>query len=130
MKKVNYKKENNLLETLLALPKKNLESRIKEFENEINKRQSLSNDALSRLGTHQLQIKDKLWQLRYSSMANEGFIVNRDFIRQFNNLEEQKIKEMIGCLNDVMQLNEKLQQAREEFELEIQKIKLLESDMN
>jgi len=131
MKEVNNKnklKEDDILKTFLELPKKNLETRIKHFEDEIKTRQTLSNKALSGLGTHQLQIKDKLWRLRYVSMLNEGFIVNRDFIKQLINLEEQKFKETINCFNDILRLKEKLQEAREELELDRQKLKLIESD--
>jgi len=131
MKEVNNKnklKEDDILETFLKLPKKNLETRIKQLEKEIKTRQALSNEALSKLGTHQLQIKDKLWRLRYTSMLNEGFIVNRDFIKQLANLEEQRIKEMINCFKDMLSLREKLQETREELELDRQKLKLIESD--
>jgi len=131
MKEVNNKnklKEDDILETFLKLPKKNLEARIKQLEDEIKTRQALSNEALSGLGTHQLQIKDKLWRLRYTSMLNEGFIVNRDFIKQLINLEEQRFKEMINCFNDILHLKEKLQEAREELELDRQKLKLIELD--
>lgn len=131
MKEVNNKnklREDDILKTFLRLPKKNLETRIKHLDHDIKTRQVLSNEALSRLGTHQLQIKEKLWQLRYASMLNEGFIVNRDFIKQLVNLEEQRIKEMIGCFKDILHLREKLQEAQEELEIDRQKLKLIESD--
>ena len=107
----------------MRIPAKNLEVRIELIEGEIRERKKLSNDGLVQLGTQQLQIDEKIKQLRYTTNWGDTFSRNLKF--QFINLEIQKMNEMIGCFKDVSWLKQRLQEAKEELEMEKQKSKLL-----
>ena len=116
--------EDDLVNALLRIPAKNLEVRIELIEGEIRERKKLSNDGLVQLGTEQLQIDEKIKQVRYTTNWGDTFSRNLKF--QFINLEIQKMKEMIGCFKDVSWLKQRLQEAKEELEMEKHKSKLLE----
>ena len=130
MKEVEYNGDNedNQLKSLLSSSKKSLERKIRELTRELENRQKISNNILTTLQTAKLQLEDKLWRLRYSSMFNEAFIVNRDFMRQIQRIEEQISAESISNFQDTLKLKIKLQEITEELDLEYQKLKLLEFD--
>ena len=115
--------DDELVSALLRIPAKNLEERIRLIEGEIGERKKLSNDGLVQLGTEQLQIDEKIKQVRYTTNWGDTFSKNLKF--QFINLEIQKMKEMIGCFKDVSWLKQRLQEAKEELGMEKQKSKLL-----
>ena len=127
---VDYKGEkrdeddDEIVSTLLKIPAKNLEERIELIESEIRERKKLGNDGLAQLGTQQLHLDEKMRQLRYSTERGDTFSKNLKF--QFINLESQKMKEMIGCFKDVSWLKQRLQEAKEDLEMEKHKSKLLE----
>ena len=116
-------KDDELVSALLKIPAKNLDERIMLIESEIRERKNLSNEGLAQLGTQQLHLDEKMSQLRYSTDWGDTFSKNLKF--QFINLEIQKMKEMIGCFKDVSWLKQRLQEAREDLEMEKQKSKLL-----
>lgn len=117
--------EDAVIDDLLRLPASNLESRVKQFESEIRKRQALSDSALSELGTLQLRAENRAWQFRYASPFDNSFSAMLDFRRQILNLESAKINEMTACFRDISGLKEKLQEAREELESARQKLRLV-----
>ena len=126
---VDYKakkrdEEDEIVSALLKIPAKNLEKRIDLIENEIGERKRLSNEGLVQLGTQQLRLDEKIRQIRYTADWGDTFSKNLKF--QFINLEIQKMKEMIGCFKDVSWLKQRLQEAKEDLEMEKQKSKLLE----
>lgn len=126
----NYKlntasEEDAVIDDLLRLPAKNLESRVKQFESEIQERQRLNDEALSSLGTLQLQSENNAWQLRYASPFEKSFSALLDFKKQILNLESSKINEITACFRDISGLKEKLQETREELESARQKLKLV-----
>ena len=115
--------DEELVSELLRLPAKNLEGRIELIESEIIDRKALRNEGLAQLGTQQLHLDEKIRQIRYTSNWGDTFSNNLKF--QFINLEIQKMKEMIGCFKDVSWLKQRLQEAKEDLEMERQKSKLL-----
>ena len=115
--------DDELVSALLKLPAKNLEERIRLVESEIRERKKLSNEGLAKLGTQQLHLDEKIRQVRYT--ANWGDTFSRNLKFQFINLEIQKMNEMIGCFKDVSWLKQRLQEAKEDLEMEKQKSKLL-----
>ena len=115
--------DDELVSTLLKIPAKNLEERIRLIESEIRERKKLSSEGLAQLGTQQLRLDEKIRQLRYSTDWGDTF--SRNLKLQFINLEIQKMKEMIGCFKDVSWLRQRSQEAKEELEMEKQKSKLL-----
>jgi hypothetical protein len=117
--------KSDILDILIGLPQKNLESRIKQLEQEIYARKELSDEALLKFGNHQLRLEEIIRQLRYVSPFNQAFSVKKDFQLQLQILENHKINEIIGCFKDVSLLQERLQNAREELELEKQRQELI-----
>ena len=119
--------DDEAIQELLGLPVKNLESKIQELEKEISERQGLNEQALSTVAARRIVLEDHLHRLRYVSMFSETFIVNREFMRQLLQLEENAIREMTGCFADISELRQKLQAAREQLEQEKQRLGLMES---
>ena len=119
--------EDELIQSLLRQPRENLESRIRELEAEIKERQNLNELALSSIGAQKGRLEDHLHRLRYVSVFSDTFIVNREFMRQLLQLEENAIREMTDCFWDVSQLRQKRQLAQEELALERQRLGLMES---
>jgi len=120
--------EDDVVDTLLKLPAKNLESRLRQLESDVRQRHDLRNHALSTLGTHKLQLKDQSFRLRYASLSNTGFQTSQDCLREIIRLDQSIISEMISCFQDVLRLKENIQEAQEELELEKQKLLLIESE--
>lgn len=108
------------IDTLIGIPAKNLENKINELEAEINMRRNVLNEALTGLGTRGLQLEEKIWQMRYS-----GININVLLEKELSRTEIRETDELISYFRDVSRLKEKLQDAREEFELEKEKRKLV-----
>jgi hypothetical protein len=115
--------EDDIVDTLIRIPVRSLEERVKLLENEIRTRKILSDDAICRLGTQQLYLETGMRQFQYSTALGSSFNKNLKF--QFINLEIQKIKEKIDCFRDISKLEEKLLYAKEELEIERQKFNLI-----
>lgn len=130
MEKRKSKKEgevDEIVDTLLRLPVKNLEDRIKQIETEVAMRRVLLNGALSSLGTHQLRLKEKLRQVHYRSAINGSALARKTTLEQeMARTEFRKIDEWLAYFKDVIKLNDDLQQAREELTLEREKRRLVE----
>lgn len=127
-KRVNENNDEHIIEYLIKAPRNSLEEKIKQIEEDILTRQDIRDNALTKLFTHILRIKDRLKRLDYVSISNEAFIVNRDFIGKIIHLEETAINEIIGSFKDALYLRDKLHQAKEELGLENLKLSLLDSD--
>jgi hypothetical protein len=119
--------EESLIGALLHQPARNLECRIRELEQDISERRHLNEQALSVVAARKQVLEDRLHRLRYVSMFSETFIVNREFLRQMLQLEENAIREMSGCFSDISRLKQRLQMAKEELALERRKLRLVES---
>ena len=114
------KEIDEIIDTLIELPEKNLENKINELEKEISMRRNILNEALSNLGTQKLQLEGKIWQMRYS-----GININVLLEKELSRTEIRETDELISYFRDVSRLKEKLQDAREELELEKQKRRLV-----
>lgn len=128
MTKYNQLNEQDLLDALLRLPVRNLESRIRLLEDQSTTRQQLSNEALSALATRQEQLQDQLHQLRYIQVFQPAFSARQNFQNQIMKLEEQKFTEIITCFRDLSLLAEKRLEAESELELDTQKLGLVSLD--
>jgi len=115
--------EDDIVETLIRIPVRSLEERVKLLENEIRTRKALSGEAIAKIGTQQLHLEAGMRQFQYSTAFGSSFNKNLKF--QFINLEIQKIKEKIDCFRDISNLEEKLLSIKEDLEMEKQKIKLI-----
>jgi len=115
------KEIDEIIDTLIEIPAKNLENKINELEKEINMRRNILNEALSNLGTKKLQLEGKIWQMRYSGI-NINVLLEKELART----EIRETDEWISYFRDVSRLKEKLQDAKEEFELEKKKRKLVQ----
>ena len=129
MEKRKLKKEDEvdeIVDTLLDLPVKNLEQRIKDVETEIAMRRVLLNGALSSLGTHQLRLEERIRQMQYRSTMNGSAQARKTTLEQeMARTEFMKIDERISFFKDMSKSREKLQAAREELVLEREKRRLV-----
>ena len=123
-------KEDELVDTLLRLSSKSLESRIKQLEQEIHARKKLRDEFLELMGTQQLRLEDKIWQLRYASPNTHSWERLKDHEIELRRLEQMKISEQIASAADVSRIQENLQRAEEEFEEESIKLKLVSETEN
>lgn len=111
---------DEVIDTIIELPAKNLEQRIKEIEAEIFMRRNILNEALTNLGTQKLQLEGKIWRMRYS-----GININVLLEKELAGTKIRKTDELISYFRDVSGIKEKLQDAIEELELEKEKRKLV-----
>lgn len=118
MKEYN-KRGDNFLNEIIRIPKRNLESKIELFETEIQKRQQLSDSELSELLTLKLQIRKREKRQSYQVSAI------KDTSGQIWQLEVQILSEMKSCLCDILEIKEKLLEAKEELEMNSLKIDIL-----
>lgn len=130
MKKRNTEKEDEvdeIVDTLLGLPVKNLEERIKQLETEVQMRAIIRNGALSSFGTHQLRLKEKLRQVHYRSAINGSALARKTTLEQeMAQTEFRKIDEWLAYFKDIIKLQDDLQHTREELALEREKRRLVE----
>ena len=130
MEKRKLEKEDEvdeIVDTLLDLPVKNLEQRIKDVETEIAMRAIIRDAALSSMGTHQLRLEENLRQMQYLSAMNGSVLARKTTLEQeMARTEFMKIDELISYFKDMSKLREKFQAAREELALEREKRRLVE----
>lgn len=129
MEKRKLKKEDEvdeIVETLLDLPVKNLEQRIKDVETEVAMRAIIRNGVLSSMGTHQLRLEENLRQMQYRSAINGSALARKTTLEQeMARTEFRKLDEWLSYFRDMSTLREKLQAAREELVLEREKRRLV-----
>jgi len=119
-------RDEDVVDTLLRLPKKNLEKRIIALENEIRQRQRLSDKAISVLSTQRRRLKDELKRLYYLCQSFNGKKIKSETKTKIIRLDEDILKELIRNFKDISELNEKLLQTNEELEKLTQKLKLID----
>ena len=129
MEKRKLEKEDEvdeIVDTLLDLPVKNLEQRIKDLGTEITMRAIIRNGALSSMGTHQLRLEEGLRQMHYRSAVNGSALSRRTALEQeMARTEFRKLDEWLLYFGDVSRLRERLQEAKEDLALESEKRRLV-----
>lgn len=118
--------QDDIVETLLRLPVKNLEERVKKFEKEIQKRLNIEVETLTSLGTHQLFFKERARQLHYASAIGNALNTKTHFEIEISKLGIQKTKEILDCFRDISKLQDSIREAREDLLRENLKLKLIE----
>ncbi|MEW5859034.1 MAG: hypothetical protein AB1861_16885 [Cyanobacteriota bacterium] len=122
------KGEKDLVETLLRLPKRNLESRIKELQKEIQERKKLRDESLSRLLTSQSRLKSLQTRAAYMGSMSESLKRQVDLLSNLGTLDRDISHEETGAFRDLSKLKAELQLAHEELAMEKEKLALLSSD--
>ena len=120
--------QDDVLDSLMKLPARNLEARIRQLEAEITARKGISDNILSDLGTKKLQLEQQLWQQRYAGFAGAGTQAKDEAERQRIKAEFLTHQELVACFRDLSRIWEQLQQAQEQLALEQEKLRLLNSD--
>ena len=115
-----YEQKNKVLHQLLSIPKKNLEAKLLELEDQIIKRNELSDNFLTKLLTYKRQLKRLKHALRYQP---------NDIHNQIVQLESHIQKEELSCFRDVAELTEKINTLQEELHLSKVKFKLLDDEL-
>ncbi len=119
--------DEDVVDTLLRLPSKNLEERIKLLEREIKERQTLNDQILSALGTRQIQADERASQMAYAMPSSPEFRHKESAEERSLRLEALRINECLAFLRDLFQLREKVQETQAELETQRKRLKLLES---
>lgn len=120
--------EDNIVGTLLRLPAKNLETRIRQLEDEIRDRRRLRDEFLSTIGSQILGLEQRAWQLRYSGFTDRGIEHLRAIESEIRRLGQIRVTEQIFTLRDVAQIQENLMTLQEELEQELVKLQLVGSE--
>lgn len=128
-KQNDFREKDEIVSTLLRLPSKNLEARIKELEQEIQERQKMRNHILSKLGTHRIRLENHKKHLKYISLIGQSPAVLHSIAGDLLKIETSMAGELKDGFRDISRLKERLQEAREELETERQKLAMI-SDSN
>lgn len=120
----NSRESDEIVSALLRLPSKNLETRIKGLEQEIQERQKMKNHVLSRLETHGIRLKDHKKRLKYISLTGQSAEL-QSIASDLLKIETSIAGELKDCFRDISGLKERIQEAREELEMERQKLAMI-----
>lgn len=126
MKNNNDDKEgdiDDIVDTIIKLPIKNLEERIKNIQKDIRKREEIFDSSLSILVAREIEIESQLSKMKYS-LGNE---LNRkqSLENELTKIRNTKISNTISHFQDNQRLREKLQLANEQLAMEKEKSKLI-----
>ena len=124
-KQNDFRENDEIVSTLLRLPSKNLENRIKELEQEIQQRQKMRNHILSKLGTHRIRLEDHKKHLEYISLTGQSPAVLLSLANDLLKIETSMAGELKNGFRDISRLKERLQEAREELKMERQKLAMI-----
>jgi exonuclease VII large subunit len=119
------KENDELVEALLKLPSKNLEARINAIESEIDERHKMRNHVLTKLQTHKTQLKGHKERLKYVSLSGQSPEVLQRVVSDLLKIDNSMAIELKDCFRDISRLKERLQEAREEMEIERQKFAMI-----
>ncbi len=117
--------KDEIVEGLLQLPSKNLETRIKAIESEIDERHKMRNHVLTKLQTHKAQLKSHKERLKYVSLSGQSPEVLQRVVGDLLKIDNSMSIELKDCFRDISRLKERLQEAREEFEIEKKKLAMI-----
>ena len=124
--KSNNTDENidDVVDTIIKLPIKNLEERIRNIKEDIKARETIFDSSLLVLGKREIEVKSHLWKMRYS-LGNE---LNRKLSleNELTKIRSAKISNAISHFHDSLRLKEKLQLALEQLAMEREKGKLVD----
>ncbi len=122
---------DDVVDALLRLPSKNLGSRIRGLEQEIQERQKMRNHVLTKLQTHKAQLKGHKERLKYVSLSGQSPEVLQRVVSDLLKIDNSMATELKDCFRDISSLKERLQEAREELDFESQKLAMIgNSDKN
>lgn len=121
----NSRESDEIVSALLRLPSKNLEGRIKGLKEEIQERGKMRNHVLSRLETHGIRLKDHKKRLKYISLTGQSPAELQSIASDLLKIETSMAGELKDCFRDISGLKERLQEAREELEMERQKLAMI-----
>ena len=121
----NSRESDEIVSALLRLPSKNLEGRIKGLEEEIQERGKMRNHVLTRLETHRIRLKDHKKRLKYISLTGQSPAELQSIASDLLKIETSMAGELKDCFRDISGLKERLQEAREEMEMERQKLAIM-----
>lgn len=119
--------EDELITTLLKLPAKNLESRIRQLRGEISERQRIRDMNLTDLGTQRLRLEERVCRWAYLSPFEKAFDAKTGAEQQLERIRLSISREQVDCFNDISRLNERLQEAKEELRSTTQRMRLIKS---
>jgi hypothetical protein len=124
--KRNIQKGNkeDVLSSIIELPIKNLETRVRELEEELQQRRELSKKIQKRLDRERMGLEMELPPQTYS--LKDIIQPRRTAIeRELVSIERDIIREDVSCFRDLMSIRQELRKAKEQLVKERQKRELL-----
>ena len=115
-KKRDTDSREDIVDALIGLPLRNLESRIRFLEDEIRTRESIWIEADSRLGKEILAGKEQVDRTRYVDIAGPLITERRKNLERLGELEERRQRHFEAAFRDMSPLRSRLQEAREELD--------------
>ena len=112
---------NDAVKKILALPKKSLEERINNLEQELIERGTLRDEALTTLFTTQRHLKAHARRERYTFDSAKQLSIQQ----QLSQLDKHIHEELTNCFQDMSERQEKLALLREELALSEEKLNLV-----
>ena len=100
-KQNDFREDDEIVSTLLRLPSKNLEARIKELEQEIHERQKMRNNILSKLATHRIRLEDHKRHLEYISLIGQSPAVLQSIAGDLLKIETSMAGELKDGFRDI-----------------------------
>ena len=114
----------DIVDTLIRIPIKNLEQTVKTIQESIKSRKDIFNATLSSLSKREFELKAHLWKMRYSL---GGELTRKLTLEtEFANIKSAIFSNRLSHFHDTLRLKEKLQLTQEKLEMEREKRKLVE----
>jgi len=114
---------DNVVDSIIKLPIKNLEERIRSIKVNIKDRQRIFDNSISVLREREIELESHLWKMRYC-LGNE-FARKLGVESELARIKNMQINDILLHFNDQVKLMEKLRLAREELAMEKEKKKLV-----
>jgi len=114
----NPESEEKLVDEITNQPIKGLENKINRIQNDLQARQRLSDEILSKLLTEKIQLEERLKRASYQANLTSQTKRETELSQRLAALQENINKEELSSFNDLTSLKEKLQEAKEELETE------------
>lgn len=116
---------DEIVDTLIDMPVKSLEERIKRLEAEMTMRGVIFKGTQESLGTRRLRLEEDIERHWYSAVIGLDRGRRSAMEQRLIQTQNKEMDEWLAYLRDMAQLKEKLQNAGEDLALEKQKRRLV-----
>ena len=116
---------DEIVDTLLDLPVKNLEAKVKQLEDEMEMRRVIFRGTLDNLGTRRIRLEENIERLWYSAVLGLDSGRRSAMEQRLIQTQNKEIDEWLAYFKDMNQLQGSFQEAKQELALEREKRRLV-----